>query len=119
MYALKSEGSTGPRRLLAAAHRRLSSSCWLSVTFASTGCEDPSEGRPFRTWFRQHEDTRREGESGAASPVMPALTASLDVEPEVLLAARSAARLQPSRTPSPAPLSVRSQGRADGFPPVS
>jgi len=27
MYALKSEGSTGPRRLLAAAHRRLSSSC--------------------------------------------------------------------------------------------
>src|SRR5674476_1514690 len=29
MYALKSEGSTGPRRLLAAAHRRLSSSCWL------------------------------------------------------------------------------------------
>jgi len=50
---------------------------------------------------------------------MPALTASLDVEPEVLLAARSAARLQPSRTPSPAPLSVRSQGRADGFPPRS
>jgi hypothetical protein len=30
MYALKSVGSTGPRRLLAASHSRDSSSCWLS-----------------------------------------------------------------------------------------
>src|SRR5664280_968101 len=99
MYALKSEGSTGPRRLLAAAHRRPSSSCWLRVTFASTGCEEPYEvGRSARL-LRHHEDTRREGRSGPRRPRCQALPASLDVEPGMLLTARSAPRDNLARRP--------------------
>src|SRR5450759_2265423 len=103
IYALKSEGSTGPRRLLAAAHRRLSSSCWLSVTFASTGCEEPYEVGSSARLLRHHEDTRPEGLSGPRRPRCQPYRPRSMSSPGMLLTARSAAPRQPSRTPLPAP----------------
>ena len=46
MYALKSEGSTGPRKELAAAHSLLSSSCWVTSASPTTVSLDrPALGR--------------------------------------------------------------------------